>query len=124
MFRGPRFLNDVFSEKISIFADKTSDDLVFSRRSGFSDFPFLFPDSPYLYYVKCCICPFAHKKTHYFRTEFLYDIFFTLFVLSRASDNTTSQNIGGTMHGPCPTSNLGGTVPLVLPRSPPLPRSE
>src|SRR6218665_3394567 len=44
--------------------------------------------------------------------------FFTLFMLSRTSDNTTSQNIGGDqcMGGP-PISNFGGTVP---PRSPPL----
>src|SRR6218665_1836574 len=42
--------------------------------------------------------------------------FFTLFILSRASDNTTSQNIGGRMHGPSPTSYfLGGPSP-----SPPL----
>src|SRR6218665_3241581 len=38
--------------------------------------------------------------------------FFTLFILSRTSDNTASQNIGGgPMHGPPPTSNFGGTVP-------------
>src|SRR6218665_3384560 len=34
--------------------------------------------------------------------------------------NTTSQNIGGRMHGPSPTSNFGGTVLPVLPRSPPM----
>src|SRR6218665_3430825 len=47
--------------------------------------------------------------------------FFTLFMLSRTSDNTTSQNIGRDqcMGGP-PTSNFGGTVPPVPPRSPPL----
>src|SRR6218665_673570 len=47
--------------------------------------------------------------------------FFTLFMLSRISDNTTSQNIWGDqcMGGP-PTSNFGGTVPPVPPRSPPL----
>src|SRR6218665_5425 len=46
---------------------------------------------------------------------------FTLLMLSRTSDNTTSQNIGGDqcMDGP-PTSNFGGTVPPVPPRSPPL----
>src|SRR6218665_2318354 len=47
--------------------------------------------------------------------------FFTLFILSRTSDKTTSQNIGGTnawaVH---PTSNFWGTVPPVPPRSPPL----
>ena len=38
---------------------------------------------------------------------------FTLFELSRPSHNTSSQNIGGPMHGPSPTSNFGGTVPPV-----------
>ena len=37
----------------------------------------------------------SHKKT-LFHTKFLDDTFFTQFVLSHASDNTTSQNIGGT----------------------------
>src|SRR6218665_2301851 len=49
--------------------------------------------------------------------------FFTLFMLSRTSDNTTSQNIGGTnawaVHLP---QILGGTVPPSHPRSPPLTR--
>src|SRR6218665_3776164 len=46
--------------------------------------------------------------------------FFTLFILSLTSDNTTSQNIGGTNAWAVPTSNFGGTVPSVPPRSPPL----
>src|SRR6218665_2542349 len=47
--------------------------------------------------------------------------FFTLFMLSRTSDNTTSQNIGGdrSMGGP-PTSNFGGPSLQSPPRSPPL----
>src|SRR6218665_2210344 len=36
---------------------------------------------------------------------------FTLFILSRTSDNTTSQNIGGRMNGPSPTLNFVGAVP-------------
>ena len=88
---------------------------LFSHRPGFSDFP-------YHYCVKCRIWSFLHKKSHYFRKEFLDDSFFkTLFVLSRASDNTTSQNMGGRMHGPSPTSNFfGRTVPQSSYRSPPL----
>ena len=48
--------------------------------------------------------------------------FFTLFVLSRSSDNTTSQNIGGDgcMGRPPPQILFGGTVPPVPPRSTPL----
>src|SRR6218665_2356768 len=47
--------------------------------------------------------------------------FFTLFMLSRTSDNTNSQNIGGTNAWAVPPPHiLGGTVPPVPPRSPPL----
>src|SRR6218665_2704017 len=50
-FRGP------ISGKISIFRVKISDDLFlfFSHRPGSSDFSFLFPHFPYVYYVKCRI---------------------------------------------------------------------
>src|SRR6218665_3003213 len=34
----------------------------FSHRPHFSDFPFLFPDFPYLCYIKCHILPLPHKK--------------------------------------------------------------
>src|SRR6218665_2681596 len=47
--------------------------------------------------------------------------FFTLFMLSRTSDNTTSQNIGGTNAWAVPPPQIfWGTVPPVPPRSPPL----
>src|SRR6218665_1289684 len=47
--------------------------------------------------------------------------FFTLFMLSRTSDNTTSQNIGGPMHGRSPhLSFFGGASPQSPTRSPPL----
>src|SRR6218665_3317306 len=48
--------------------------------------------------------------------------FFTLFMLSRTSDNTTSQNIGGTNAWavPPPQIFLGGPSPQSSPRSPPL----
>jgi len=64
---------------------------------------------------------FTHKKTHYVRKEFLDDTFFTLFVLSRVRDNTTSQNIGGTDAWAVPTSNFFGGGPSPSPpRYPPL----
>ena len=45
-----------------------------------------------------------------------------MFVLSRASDNTTSLNIGGTNAWAVPHLKfLWGTVPPVPPRPPPLP---
>src|SRR6218665_3399998 len=100
-----------FSGKISIFRVQISDDVFFSHRPGFSDFPFLFPDFPYVYYVKCRV-PFPHKK----------NTFFTLFILSRVSENTTSQNIGGTNAWAVPPPQISwGTSPSVPPRSPPLP---
>src|SRR6218665_3950866 len=47
--------------------------------------------------------------------------FFTLFILSRASDNTISLNIGGPRQGSSPYLKFWrGTVPPVPPRSPPL----
>jgi len=98
--------------------------IFFSHWPGFSDFP-------YLYCIKCRIWPFFTRKTTISEKNSLITPFFILFVLSRASDNTTSQYLlGGRMHGPSPASNLGGTVPRLKfggyrlpsppPRSPPL----
>src|SRR6218665_2766592 len=61
-----------------------------------------------------------HKKNHYFIKEFLFDTFFTLFVHSRASDNTTSQNIGGTDAWAVPPPQILGDHPPSPSRSPPL----
>src|SRR6218665_4163622 len=83
----------------------------FSHRPGFLHFTSL-------YSIKCSIRPFLHKKNHYFSQEFLdKTIFFTLFVLLRASDNTISLNIWGDqcmgrpppkiLGGPSPQSSLG-----------------
>src|SRR6218665_442274 len=41
--------------------------------------------------------------------------FFTLFILSRASDNTTSLNIGGPMHGPSPHLKFFGGLSSPVP---------
>src|SRR6218665_3978536 len=98
-----------FSGKISIFRVKISFflviDLVFGIFPFFSNIFRMFTMLNVLYH------PFLTRKTH----------FFTRFILSRASDNTTSQNIGGPMHGPSPPpQTLGGPSPPVPPRSPPL----
>src|SRR6218665_2053080 len=81
--------------KMSIFTPKISDDTFFSHRPYFSGFA-------------CLYFPFLNL---YFLKKLLYDTFFTHFVLSHESDNNTSQNIWGRMHGPSRTSNVGGTVP-------------
>src|SRR6218665_979239 len=53
-FRGPRFLNDVlFGQKCPFSRQKFLMICFFSHRPDFSDFPFLLPDFPYAYYVKC-----------------------------------------------------------------------
>src|SRR6218665_1271135 len=106
----------LFPGKILIFTPKISDDLFFSHRLGFSDFTFL-------YSIKCPIRPFLHQKNYYFGKEFLDStIFFTLFVLSRASENTTSLNIGRTNAWSVPLLKvLWGPFPSVGYRSPPLP---
>ena len=106
---GPKFLNYVFFwKKFSLSRQKILMTF-FNNRPGFSDFYSLFSD---FYCVKCRIWPFLHKKHHYFRTKFLDDTyFFTLFVLSRPSDNTTFQNIGGPMHGPSPHLKCWGDRP-------------
>src|SRR6218665_3553018 len=103
---------------MSIFTAKISDNPFFSHRPGFLDFAFFTVS-------KCHIRPFLHKKNHYFSKEFLdKDHFLTLFVLSRASDNTTSLNIGGTNAWAIPHLKLlGGLSTQNLPRSPPLSRA-
>src|SRR6218665_866074 len=53
--------------------------------------------------------PFLTRTTTI--SEKNYDTFFTLFVLSRASDNTTSQNIGGTDARAVPPPQIGGCPP-------------
>ena len=61
-FRGPRFLNDVFSGKNGPFSSPKFLMTFFSHRPGFSDFA-LFT------VIECHIRPFLHRKNHYFRKE-------------------------------------------------------
>src|SRR6218665_2357374 len=95
-FRGP------ISGKISIFRVKISDDLFLVINLVLRIFPF-----------------FSHIFRMFTVLNVVYDHFltrkppfFTMFMLSRTSDNTTSQNIGGDqcMGGP-PTSNFWGDRP-------------
>ena len=105
IFRGPRFLNDVILGKNFHFHGQNFWWPFFSHRPGLSDFPFLFPDFSYLCCVKCRIITTLSSQE---KPLFLDDTFFTLFVLSRASDNTTYQNIAGTDAWAVPTSNFFG----------------
>ena len=97
-----KFLNDLFQENIFISTPKISDDL-FQSSIVF----FMFLASLYFLFF---------TKNLYFRIKYsLMTHFFTQFVLSHASDNTTSRNIGRTDACASPISYfLGGTVPPVL----------
>ena len=109
IFCGPRFLKKI----------------PFSRPNfwwpGFSNFPILFPDFPYLYYVEYRIWHFPQKKNHYFRKDFLYDTFFySVRTFARIRQHYFSKYWGDGCAGRPPTSNFGETVPPVPTRSPPL----
>src|SRR6218665_3354789 len=67
--------------------------------------------------------PFLTRKTTISEKISFMTPFFTLFVLSRASDNTTSLNIGGTDAWVVPHLKFFGDRPPRTPRSPPLPPS-
>src|SRR6218665_2039621 len=83
----------------------------FSHRPGSSDFSFFFHIFRMFTVFNVVYDHFLTRKTQ----------FFTLFMLSRTSDNTTSQNIGGPMHGRSPPPQiLGGPSPQSPPRSLPL----
>src|SRR6218665_1275960 len=64
--------------------------------------------------------PLSSRETPLFLKKFLMTPFFTQFVLSHASDNTTSRNIGGTDAWAVPHLQFVGTVPQSLPKSPPM----
>src|SRR6218665_1164912 len=93
-----KFFRSPISGKISIFRVKISDDLFFSHRPGSSDFSHIFHMFTMLNVV---YDHFLTRKTQ----------FFTLFMLSRTSDNTTSQNIGGTNAWASPHLKFWGDRP-------------
>ena len=112
IFRGPKFLNDFFSEKISIFTLKNSDDLLLLVIDQvFQIFTLFFR------FLRSLLCKMSYmtlssQEKHYFRKEFLDDTYFLLCSCFRAHPTTLLLKIlGGPMHGPSPTSNFGGTVP-------------
>ena len=85
----------LFREKISIVAAKISDDFFLVIDQVFRIFPFFCQIFRIFTMLNVVYDPFLTIKTHVSETNsFMTPSFFTLFVLSRASDNTTSQNIG------------------------------
>src|SRR6218665_548165 len=107
------------SEQISIFTAKISDDLFLVIGQVFLIFPFFFQILRIFTVLNVVYDPFFTRKTTISEKNSLTTPFFILFVLSRPSDNTTSQNIGGDgcMGRPPTTNFLGGPSPPVPPRS-------
>src|SRR6218665_324622 len=115
-----KFFADI-SEKMSIFMPKNSDDL------------FLVIDQVFLiltlsFHILCVFIvsnviydPFFTTKSPLSTKNSLMTPIFLLSLGFRAHPTTLLLIIlGGPMLGPSPTSNFGGTVPPVPPRSPPL----
>src|SRR6218665_2543912 len=97
-FRGP------ISGKISIFRVKISDDLFFFWfLTSFFRFSLSFP---YVYYVKCRISPFPHKKN---------TIFHSVHAFTHFQQHCFSKYWGDQCMGRPPPRILGGTVPPVPP---------
>ena len=65
-----------FLEKMSIFTAKISDDLFFSYRPGFSDFPFFSQIFRIFTMLDVVYDPFLTRKTTISEKKFLYDTFF------------------------------------------------
>src|SRR6218665_1977707 len=75
----------------------------FSHRPGFSNFSFLFPHFPYVYYVKCRIRPFPHKKN---------TIFHSVHAFTHIRQHYFSKHWGGTNAWAVPPPQvLGGPSP-------------
>src|SRR6218665_3441193 len=98
IFRGP------ISGKISIFRVKISDDLFCSHRPGSSDFSFLYPHFPYVYYIKCRMTISSQEK-HNFSLSSCFHAHPTTLLL---------KILGGPMHGRSPYLKFwGGPFPPV-----------
>ena len=83
-----------FRKKFPFSRQKFLMTFFFRHRPGFSDFPFLFPDFPYLCYAKCHIWPFLSSQEKHLSLLCLY---------FHAHPTTLLLKIlGGRMHGPSP----------------------
>src|SRR6218665_525630 len=97
LFRGARFQNDVFFEKNYHFRVlKFSWPFFVGIDQVFLIFPFFFQILRIFTVLNVVYHPFLTRTTTISEKNSLTTPFFTLFILSRASDNTTSQNIRGT----------------------------
>src|SRR6218665_839587 len=102
-----------FSEKIFIFAAKISEDLFLVIDQVFRILPLFSLIFRIFTLLDIVHKPFLARKTpfsHFGSTKFLVS----------HPQNTTSQNIGGRVHGPSPHLKLWGDRPPSPPRFPPL----
>ena len=118
IFRGPRFLNNVFLGKNFYFQVQHFWRPFLVIDQVFRIFPFFLR-----FYVSCTMLnvvydPFLTRTTTISENNSFMTPFFTLFVLSRASDNNTSQNTTlyfskywGTDARATPPHILGGPSP-------------
>src|SRR6218665_3388739 len=63
---------------------------------------------------------FLTKNLYFCNPKILLNTFFRQFVLCLTSNNSSSQNIEGRMHGPSLLLKFWGTIPTVPPKSPPM----
>src|SRR6218665_3801826 len=98
------------------FSEKISYDLFLVIDQVFQIFPFSFPRfSVSFTMLNVVYDPFLTRATTISEKNSFMTPFFTLFVLSHASDNTTSQNIGGTDAWAVPPPQILGDRPPVPP---------
>ena len=71
----------------------------------------LLPVSTVLNLIYNIYDPFDDQKPLFQNKKFLLEFFFSQFVLYLTSNNSTSRNIGGQMHGPSPYLKFGGQSP-------------
>src|SRR6218665_3517200 len=108
--RGPRFLNDVFFGKNVHFHGQNFFlviDQVFRIFSFFSHIIRIFT----MFNVVLSYMTLSSQKNTTSEKNSFITSFFTLFVLSRASDNTASQNIRGTDEWAVPPPQILGDRP-------------
>src|SRR6218665_2072840 len=97
-----------FSETISVFTAKISDELFLSHWPGFSDFPFLLPDFPYLLLCSMSYMTLSSQEQPLFQKKNSFMTPFLLCSYFRAHPTTLLLKIfGGRMHGPSLQSSGG-----------------
>src|SRR6218665_3561998 len=115
IFRGPRFPNDVFLEKIYIiFTAKISDDLFLVIDQVFRSFPFFSQISRLFYYTKCRL-PHTRTTTISQKNSFMTPFLLCSYTFARIRQHYFSKYWGDGCTGRPPSSNVWGDRPLQSP---------